>query len=376
MSDATQEPKQDFKLPKPELPELAMPPKPVLPEGVDNIANFACDGESFEKRPASNAHIPEPEPGIPRILIGIPCLNFSYEFVTSFLSFWTEVCTKGKGKMQIGYQFMYRKPVHMAEIQLAEIARFNKCTHLLLIDDDIYDFKLSDLEKLLEADKEVIGGVMYASKFPYAMCVFRRYDTSKKVIDMPSDNAMLRLYEVPCQCTKCGTGLSHWDAKFCLVCGAPQDNLIQKADLIPFPFTLIKTSVFDKLKKPWFHCEIEYPSDSWFADRCLEAGIQEYAHMGVRLNHNGVNDTTKPYMFQMEMQKKQQNKNTGLVHISQEDMDKHQYILHHKMKEAEEQLKPQPVMVNVGIEKEEQDDKTKCSVPDGVPEEKSAEVPS
>ena len=326
--------KQDWSLPKPDFPELTMPEEPK----VEVSTHMSCDGDT-ETIPNTTVATP-PEEGKPRILIGVPILTFSYEFVNSFLKFWTELCTMAEGKFTAGYYFVYRKPVHMAEIEIVKVAQFNKCTHILFMDDDIYDVTLADLQKLLDADKDVISGVMHASKFPHAMCVFRRYDTAKKVIDMPADNSMYRLYEIPCICAKCNNGLSHWDAKFCPVCGEPQDNLIQKVDLIPFPFTLMKTAIFDKIKKPWFHCSEGYPSDSWFADRCVEAGIQEYAHMAVRLNHNGITDVTKQFHLQMGLEKNRLA-NKGLVNLSQEDMDKHQFLLHQKMLEAEAKLKPQ-----------------------------------
>jgi hypothetical protein len=365
----------DYTLPTPTFPTMEMPPRPqgVPSEGVIP----ACDGESYQDMAKlNNSNIPDLIPGVPRILIGLPVLSYSHEFVESFLKFWTQLCTQTIGKMQVGFYFVYRKPVHMAEIVLAEMAIWNKCTHLLLMDDDIYDVTLADLQKLLDADKEVIGGVMYASGFPYAQCVFRRFETEKKVIDMPSDNSMYRLYEVPCICVnpKCNMGLSHWDAKFCPACGTPQDNMIQKADLIPFPFTLIKTSVFSKIKKPWFHCEIEYPTDSWFADRCIEAGIQEYAHMGVRLNHRGINDQSRSFFFQRDLAKKQANKDLGLITVSEEEMARHQFLLNSKMREAEDKLKPQPEMITINKEASN-DSKTKI-VANDLPKEESSKVSS
>lgn len=365
----------NYELPKVDYPKLDMPepPKALELEG----GHMSCEGEIHrDPTKVDNSFVTPPEPGVPRILIGLPILSYSHEFVDTFLRFWTQVCTQPKGKMQVGYQFMYRKPVHMAEIQLVEIAIWNKCTHILFLDDDIYDYTLDDLNKLLAADKDVISGVMYASKFPFAMCVFRRFETEKKLIDMPSDNKMYRLYEVPCSCTKCNFGLSHWDMKFCPICGEAQDNILQKTDLIPFPFTLMKVSIFDKIKKPWFHCEIEYPSDSWFADRCIEAGIQQWAHMGVRLNHAGVNDITKPHMFNMELEKRKTKEpdKSGLIGLDEKDMAKHQFFLDVKMKEAEAKLKPRPTMV--GTTEGVQNDGTHESVTDGVPKEEGVKVPS
>jgi hypothetical protein len=366
---ATEVKKEDtsYKLPDPVLPTMDMPERPKA--GDPREPKFSCNGDNYQSPLLhDNSNIPDPKPNMPKIMIGIPILNYTREFVESFLKFWTEICLKAEGEMTVGYHFIYRRPVHMAEIQLAEIAVWNKCTHLLLMDDDIYDVKYEDLKKLVKADKDVIGGVMYASKFPFAMCVFRRYDTSKKVIDMPSDNSMFRLYEIPCRCSNCGMGLSHWDAKFCPLCGSTQDNMIQQADLIPFAFTLIKTSVFNKLKKPWFHCEIEYPSDSWFADRCIEAGIREYAHMGVRLNHNGINDHTRPAYFQMELERNRRE-SKGIVEVSPEEMDKHQFLLDKKMKEAENKLKPKLEVIH---DQEVKNDSKTGDIKETVPKEQSA----
>lgn len=376
-------------LPEPVFPTLDMPEPPAIP-GVDpnNAKHVSCEGEIYATQPSPDS-IPAPQ-GRPRILIGVPTLTYSHEFVESFMKFWTQICTMPDKKFEAGYFFAHRKPVHMAEQQIVDVARFNKCTHVLLMDDDIYDVTLDMLNKLIDADKDVISGVMYASGFPYAMCCFRRYDITKKVIDMPADNSMYRLYEIPCNCTKCGLGLSHWDAKFCPVCGEPQDNILQKVDLIPFPFTLIKMSVFDRMKQPYFHCTTVYPSDSWFADRCIEAGIQEWAHMGVRLNHRGISDATRGFYFQMGLEKAKQGQ--SVVNISQEDMHKHEFMLHNKMKEAEEKLKPKPDFVTsenekiaeaaiveaepIVADKEGTNDSTTQSINISVPEEKSVEISS
>lgn len=342
MSDGT----NNFELPQPKFPELDLPPSPVT--GFDGVIRPAADNECFHPLPTASNVAPPPE-GKKRIMIGVPILVWSHEFALSFLKFWTQICTQRDTlDFEVGYQFMYRMPVHMAEQRLVETAIFNKCTHILFMDDDIFDVTLDDLKKLVAADKDVIGGVMHASKFPFAMCVFRRYETTKKVIDMPSDNKMLRLYEVPCNCSKCGAGISHWDAKFCMLCGAPQDNIIQKADLIPFPFTLMKLDIFKKIKQPWFHCTTNYPTDSWFADRCIEAGIQQYAHMGVRLNHNGVNDISKPYLLQKCTEENKAKQSQNIVNITEDDMARHQFILHTKMTEAEERAKARLTLVTPG----------------------------
>lgn len=323
-----------YELPKPKLPDLEMPKSP---KGAP-ITHTPADGDWYERIDYENSPIAPPAPGVPRIMVGLPILNFTFDFVQSFFKFWTQCISVEEPKYELGYYFAYRKPVHMADQIIAETALYNKCTHVLYIDDDITDINKDMLDTLLAVDKDVVSGVMYASKFPYQMCCFRRYDTNKKLIDQPSDNSMFRLYEVPCTCSNCGIDLPLWGIYYCSHCGAKQNNLMQKVDLIPFPFTLIKTDVFKRIKKPWFHCTDKYPADSWFADRCIEAGIQQWAHMGIRLTHNGVNDTTRQFRFNADLEIRKR-KQKGIVGLDQTEMEKHQYLLHKRMKEAERKVK-------------------------------------
>lgn len=259
---------------------------------------------------------------VPRILIGVPILAWTHEFAQSFLNFWTDLMTfahTGR-KFHVGYQFMYRMPVHKAEEHLAELAVNSECTHLLLMDDDIYDVTAEDLMKLLDADKDVVAGIMHASGFPYAMCAFRRYDTKTKVADQPILKGPARLYEVPPE----------------------QRQGLQRVDLIPFCFTLIKTDVFKRIKKPWFSADTQAPTDSWFADRILKAKLQYYAHFGVWLNHRGVTRETQPLWMQMGIinAKKKQGQ---VINLTPEQMRTHEAMMRVKLEEAESKLKTSAV---------------------------------
>lgn len=333
----------------PNYPTTAMPAEPKIPglgPQPEDVARIDGEGVPSTMPDWRNSPVPPPPHGVKRIMIGVPMLAVSYEFFESFLKFWTELCVKKDSRYEITYLFAYRKPVHMAEEWLIKQALFNKCTHVLLMDDDIYDVTKADLDKLVEADKDMISGVMHASKFPHAACTFRRYDRSKRVIDMPADNSMYRLYEIPATCPSCSHGQTHWDVKFCPNCGVEIDISVQPVDLVPFPFTLFKLDMFkDKIKQPWFHCTNGYPTDSWFCDRMLEAGLQPYAHMLIRLNHAGVTDETKPLFMQMGMVKMGRNK--AVVNLTPEVMDVHQTLLHNKMHEVEQSIKPKPPIIGV-----------------------------
>lgn len=255
----------------------------------------------------------------PKILIGVPILAWTHEFAISFLRFWTDLMTyqhKGR-KFHVGYEFKYRRPVHIAEEELAQNAIDSGCTHLLLMDDDIFDVKVEDFLALLDADKDVVGGIMHTNGFPYSMCAFRKFDRDKKVADQPHLKSTTRLYEVP----------------------EDQRKGIQPVDLMPFAFTLIKTSVFDKIPKPWFKCDAMVPTDSWFADSIHDKNLEYYAHFDVWLNHNGTtrhNVHLKKQIGFLDAQRKNPDRVIGLT---PEEMNRHEAYMVQKMEEAEEKFK-------------------------------------
>lgn len=254
----------------------------------------------------------------PKILIGVPILFWSHEFATSFIRFWTELMMHPtSNKFHIGFEFRYRRPVDLAEQELADIAIDTGCTHLLLMDDDIYDVTANDLFTLLGADKEVIGGIMFTSGFPHAMCAFRRFDITKKVKDQPLLKETTRLYEVP------------------------HDQRVgpQHVDLIPFGFTLIKTSVFKKVgPRPWFKCDTKAPTDSHFADLCIDNNIEYYAHFGVWLNHRGIRVDNVNLQSQLGMHEAQRQKGR-CIPLTPDQMALQEQMVMQKMADAEESYK-------------------------------------
>lgn len=255
---------------------------------------------------------------VPKILIGVPILAWTHDFALSFLNFWTELMTYNGRRFHVGFEFRYRRPVHLAEEELAQHAIDVGCTHLLLMDDDIFNVTAQDLFTLLDADKDVVGGIMHTNGFPYTVCAFRRFDHTKSVAEQPKLTTSTRLYEIPLD----------------------QRTGVQPVDLIPFGFTLIKTSVFNKIPKPWFKCDADAPTDSWFADSVLDAGLEYFAHFGVWLNHNGTdrfNVDAKRQLGFAEMQRK--NAEARIVGLTPEEMSIHDRMIQQKMEQAEEEFR-------------------------------------
>lgn len=256
---------------------------------------------------------------IPKILICIPVLAWTHEAATSFLEFWTDLMThqNPSRRFHVGYRFTFRKQVDMAENEFAQFAYDSGCTHVLLMDDDIYGVKATDLFQLLDANKDVIGGIMHTSGFPHAMCAFRRYDTNTTVASQPIQEGPARLYEVP-----------------------PEQRIgIQKVDLIPFAFTLIKTKVFDKIPKPWFKGNEQAPTDSWFADSVLNAKLEYFAHFGVWLSHRGITRDNVHIHIQLGMHEQQKKQGSQIIMLTPDEMKKHEIMMTAKLKDAEAKSK-------------------------------------
>lgn len=263
------------------------------------------------------------EKEIPRILIGIAILTWDHKFALSFLNFWTQLMTYNVvgRKFQISYYFAYRRPVQMAQEEIAQHAMNCGCSHVLYIDDDIFDLKVEDLFKLLDADKDVVGGIMYTGGFPYSMCAFRRYDTDKKVADMPTIYGIARLYEIPPE----------------------QRNGVVECDLIPFGFTLMKLSVFNKIPKPWFQCDCTAPTDSYFCDAIMKAGVKPFAHFDVWLNHKGVNRDNRDLYHQIGNIENSKIIGDQMMTLTPEEGKRVEMLMAQKLIEAEERIKQHAV---------------------------------
>lgn len=166
------------------------------------------------------------------------------------------------------YFFMMDKPVNALAIPnhdrspakgrntIIEAAQKHDCTHILFIDDDM-TYDKDALTRLLSHDKDIVSGLYLSRAYPHQPVVFDLAD---------EDGSACPMY------------------------------LIDDAGLVPivaagFGFLLVKTSIFDKLEKPYVRLgELnaeEWCDDIGFFKRVREAGIKSYCDMSVRCGHIG-----------------------------------------------------------------------------------------
>lgn len=143
---------------------------------------------------------------------------------------------------------------------LVEVAKEKGATHLMFIDNDMI-FPPSGIVRLLDHDKDIVGAPYNARGVPDKPIV----STVKLSDDYTSGKYDLNA-QMPSQLFKCfgmGTG-----------------------------FMLIKMSVFDKLKKPYFVAfededGTHHTEDIEFCRRAIEKGIDVWCSPTIRMGHVG-----------------------------------------------------------------------------------------
>lgn len=164
---------------------------------------------------------------------------------------------------EVEIQMPYRKPLQIADNQMARKAIKENFDYVLRMDDDVWDVKEGAIEQLIKADKDMISAVMYGNAFPYQRCAMVKKDKSRSLIDIAKNKEYIELKE----CTGLG---------------------VQPVELTAFPFTLFKTSLFKSIPEPWFEYTEEVPNDSFFCQKMLDNGFQPYVDMSIQVNHRGV----------------------------------------------------------------------------------------
>ena len=134
---------------------------------------------------------------------------------------------------------------------IAETAIQKGCSHLLFVDSDMC-FGSDALSILLSRGKDIIGVNYHLRQFPLVTTVKTSFETTMK--DYP-------------------------------------DNVI-KCDAVATGFLLIKTAVFEKLTKPWFHVEANKDGtleghDYRFCRKAREAGYDIWCDLNIVMKHIG-----------------------------------------------------------------------------------------
>lgn len=184
-----------------------------------------------------------------------------------------------KEKNPILFELRLRKLLHMGQQELVMSALSNRCTHILFVEDDTTYIPDGALRRLLNHDVDVVGAYAYSRHYPHYSMIFNKMH--------PHTDKPWLGEELP--------GVSIIDP----------DEGLKEVGMVPYQFTLIKTSVFTKIEAPWFFYDhrCERLTDFWFADRCFEKGIKIHCDSDLIVQHDGIDGRTAGYYVMREMSK-------------------------------------------------------------------------
>lgn len=179
-----------------------------------------------------------------------------------------------KNKMAFMVHCPYRMSWWKANNQIWDIAFANDFDYILRMDDDVWAVPTDAFTRLLNYDKAVVGIAYPLRHFPYSIAAMNRIRTDKTIIEchIDGDKDPGAMQEIS------GPGL-------------------QKAELVGMGYTLMKVDAFRHLERPLFEGEEVCPDDSYFAQLCLDNGIQQWVDMDIRAAHREVTPANRGYLF-------------------------------------------------------------------------------
>ncbi|GJQ50842.1 MAG: hypothetical protein HKUEN01_32280 [Candidatus Kuenenia stuttgartiensis] len=193
-----------------------------------------------------------------RVLIGVPSGRgeIKCDTVLGMYSLMAPVNTPSLDYASItiaSNAMVHRARNKMIEQLLAE----PEITHMLFLDDDMQPSP-DALEKLLQADKDIIGGLCFTRRLPPEPTIYQEI--------MEGDKPLYRnMYNYP------------------------KDTVV-KVDATGGAFLLVKRAVFEKLKPPYFFFEESaagYGEDIAFCRKAIQEGFEVHVHTGAKVGHIG-----------------------------------------------------------------------------------------
>jgi len=168
---------------------------------------------------------------------------------------------------------IYNQFVYDARNKAVETAQSAGCDYIFFIDADMI-VPPDTFERLVAHDKECVGCLAFKRAAPYLPLVYRLEETTE-------------------------------DGRYRF--GIRDDwpkNELTKVDAIGGACFLVKTSVFDKLERPYFYIKENTGEDIWFSILMIEKEIPMYVDTGAPVGHLGEiivgEDTYRGYKAQME----------------------------------------------------------------------------
>ena len=200
--------------------------------------------------------------------LGLPADPSTYQAM--LLKVINQIQARGMG---LAYYPTYRQLWHQANNMAWDVAFKHGFEYILRIDDDIHDIPDDAVAKLLDANKDIIGAAYPNRRFPFMTAAMNR-TKDKSLIEICVTNDTCLQYVTPVE-----------------------GDEVMPCELVGFGFTLIKVAPFSLLDRPLYMGNEDVPDDTYLAQLCLDHGIQQWVHFGVKVAHAHVNYMNNGYLY-------------------------------------------------------------------------------
>ena len=177
-----------------------------------------------------------------------------------------------KAKHDLVLQMEIGRPLHKVQQNAVKVAQEIRASHVLFTEHDHWGYPVDGLDVLLEHDREVIGLQSYQRGYPFMPMQMRK--VNRAISFLTKERNLQNFHAV-----------------------AP----VEETDLITWAFTLVRTSVFDRIDAAGIDIWVwdEVPTDSHFCQACEDLGIPRYVCQEGVVNHGDVDHKQIPYWRRM-----------------------------------------------------------------------------
>jgi hypothetical protein len=188
------------------------------------------------------------------------------------LPHFVEFYAANKAKHELVLHMEVYRPLQQVQRGAVEMAQKIGASHVLFTEHDQWGYPIDGLDVLLEHDRDVIGLQTYQRGYPFVGMHMRKVDPS---ISFLTKVRNLRSWQII--------------------------DPVEETDLITWGFTLVKTSVFDRIDaagiKVWIWDEV--PTDSHFCEACDTLGIPRYICGEGYVCHGDIEEAQRPFFRRM-----------------------------------------------------------------------------
>jgi len=169
----------------------------------------------------------------------------------------------------------HRQTIDTSRNLAAKIALESNCDYLMFLDDDVL-IHPDAFDKLYEADKDIIAGLVYLRGYPFHVMAFK--ELPRELVKIKDKNGNETSMEDP--------RMRMWYADDVHE-KAKDGEVLVPVDAVGFSCCLIKTDVLKAMEPPYFVTGPLNTEDVYFClkTRNLEPRPSIYVHTGVRPGH-------------------------------------------------------------------------------------------